>query len=75
MWRGCGLWRGCGGERELWGGGFGVAGAGAAVGCCALWLHEEGLEVVGAEQLGERALEQLHAGLEIVRIWHGRSTG
>lgn len=73
----CGMHSACG-AAEACGtgaGASGTCGAGAVVGCCECFLCEEGLEVLGAEQLGQRALEKLHAGLEVVRSWHGCSTG
>ena len=44
---------------------------GAMAGCCGRGLAEASC----AEQLGKRSLEMCRTGLEIVRIWHGRSTG
>ena len=48
-----------------------LLGFGAMAGCCGRGFAETPC----AEQLGERALEMRRTGLEIVRIWHGRSTG
>lgn len=66
---------GGGGVGDVGAAGLAAGGCCAAGGSCARFLREKGLEVVGAEQLGECALEKVYAGLEIVRIWHGRSTG